>query len=96
MEILQIKQKAENDQKFEQIFNAIEKQSIKPKQGIFYDGQVFDAYQFVSDLIRSARKSIVLIDNYIDDSVLILTFQSKLCIETYLNNYNDYHYRKGG
>ena len=66
----QIEHKAETDHKFEQIFNAIEEQSIKPKQGIFFDGQIFDAYQFVSDLIRTARKSIIVIDNYIDDGVL--------------------------
>ena len=42
--------------------------SLPPQQGIFYDGQVFDAYQFVSDLIRKAQKAIVLIDNFIDDT----------------------------
>jgi hypothetical protein len=68
----QIEYKAETDQKFEQIFNALEERSIKPKQGIFFDGQIFDAYQFVSDLIRTARKSIIVIDNYIDDAVLVL------------------------
>ncbi len=41
-----------------------------PNQGVFFNGQVFDAYSFVSDLIRSAKKEIVLIDNYIDDTVL--------------------------
>ena len=41
-------------------------------EGIFYDGQIFDAYVFVSDLMRSAKKSIILIDNYIDESVLML------------------------
>ena len=46
--------------------------SLPPVEGIFYDGQIFDAYVFVADLIRSARQSIVLIDNYIDDSVLIM------------------------
>ena len=54
------------------ISNQIEDKSIKPKQGIFYDGQVYDAYVFISDLIKSAKSSIVLIDNYIDDSVLTL------------------------
>ena len=68
----QIEHKADADHKFEQIFNAIEERSIKPKQGIFFDGQIFDAYQFVSDLIRTARKSILVIDNYIDDTVLTL------------------------
>ena len=67
----------ETDQKFEQIFKALEDKSIKPKQGIFYDGQVFDAYVFVSDLIKSAQKSILLIDNYINESVLQLFTKRK-------------------
>ncbi|WP_320034155.1 RhuM family protein [Halarcobacter sp.] len=50
----------------------LESKNIKPKQGIFYDGQIFDAYTFVSDLIRSAKDKIILIDNYVDDSVLTL------------------------
>ena len=44
--------------------------ALPPVEGIFYDGQVFDAYAFVSDLIRSAQKQVILIDNYVDDSVL--------------------------
>ena len=44
--------------------------ALPPKQGVFFDGQIFDAYQFVSELIRSAQSSLVLIDNYADDSVL--------------------------
>ena len=44
--------------------------SLPPVEGIFYDGQIFDAYKFVSDLIRSAKRRIVLIDNYVDDTVL--------------------------
>ena len=46
------------------------KTSLPPEEGIFYDGQIFDAYKFANDLIRSAKQRIVLIDNYIDDSVL--------------------------
>ncbi|MFA4921615.1 MAG: RhuM family protein [Candidatus Neomarinimicrobiota bacterium] len=46
--------------------------NLPPHEGIFYDGQIFDAWQFVSSLIKSAKKSIVLIDNYIDESVLLL------------------------
>ncbi len=57
---------------FDKIFTALEDKSLKPKQGIFYDGQVFDAYNFVSDLIRNAKMSIALIDNFVDDSVLTL------------------------
>jgi len=68
----QFEHKTETDEKFDQIFNAIESKEITPKQGIFFDGQIFDAYKFVSDLIRRAKKSIIIIDNYIDDSVLLL------------------------
>lgn len=46
--------------------------SLPPKEGVLFNGQIFDAYVFVSDLIRRARKRIVLIDNYIDESVLVL------------------------
>ncbi len=46
--------------------------SLPPVEGIFYDGQIFDAYVFATDLIRSARKSLTLIDNYIDESVLLM------------------------
>ena len=60
----------ETDKKVGSIIKALEDKSIKHNQGIFFNGQVFDAYTFVSDLIRSAKKSIILIDNYIDDTVL--------------------------
>ena len=46
--------------------------SLPPKQGIFFDGQIYDAYAFVSDLVRKAARRIVLIDNYIDDTVLTM------------------------
>ncbi len=72
VETRQYQYKLETDQKFEQIFKALENGKELPKQGIFFDGQLFDAYCFISDLIRSARKSISLIDNYIDDRVLTL------------------------
>jgi len=65
----------QHDVKFDKVFEAIEQKEIKPSFGIFYDGQMFDAYIFISDLIRGAKSKIVLIDNYIDDSVL--TFFSK-------------------
>jgi hypothetical protein len=66
------KKQLEADKNFERLFQALEDKSIKPKQGIFYDGQVFDAYVFVADLIKTAKKSIILIDNYIDETVLQL------------------------
>lgn len=46
--------------------------SLPPVEGIFYDGQIFDAYKFATDLIKSAKKSLVLIDNYVDESVLLV------------------------
>ncbi|MCX6308150.1 MAG: ORF6N domain-containing protein [Bacteroidia bacterium] len=60
----------ETDQKFEQVFKALESKNVIPSQGVFFDGQVFDAYELASKIIRSAQKSIVLIDNYIDESTL--------------------------
>ena len=46
--------------------------SLPPVEGIFFDGQIFDAYKFATDLIKTARKSLLLIDNYVDDSVLLM------------------------
>jgi hypothetical protein len=62
----------ETDKKLDTVLDAIEGKELKPKQGIFYDGQVFDAHKFVSDLVRTATRSIIIIDNYIDDTVLAL------------------------
>ena len=64
------------DESFEKVFKALESQE-ELRQGIFYNGQVFDAYTFAADLIRSAKKYLVLIDNYIDDSVLTLFSKRK-------------------
>ena len=52
--------------------------SLQPTEGIFFDGQIFDAYAFVADLIRKAKHRIVVIDSYIDDSVLVSTLKTKL------------------
>jgi hypothetical protein len=60
------------DTRLDKVFEALEAGDIKPRQGIFFDGQIFDAYVFVADLIKSARQSIVLLDNYVDESVLLL------------------------
>jgi hypothetical protein len=51
--------------------------TLLPDEGIFYEGQIFDAYQFVAELIKSAGSSIILIDNYIDESVLIIFSKRK-------------------
>ena len=70
------------NQRFEQLERRVSKTeeqidffvhtSLPPVEGIYYDGQIFDAYRFVSDLIRKAKESVVLIDNYIDDTVFSL------------------------
>jgi len=54
--------------------------SLPPQQGIFFDGQIFDAYTLVSDLIRQAKTSVVLIDNYVDDSVLKILDKRQSCV----------------
>jgi hypothetical protein len=63
----------EHDQKFDLLI----KTNLPPTEGIFYEGQIFDAYQFASNIIKSATKSIVLIDNYLDESVLTLLSKRK-------------------
>lgn len=59
-----------NDANFERIFTALESNNITPKQDIFFNGQIYEAYSFVIKLIEKAQKSIMLIDNYVDNSVL--------------------------
>lgn len=73
LELRQIK----TDKKVDQIFEAMQTKELEPKQGIFFEGQIFDAYKFVSSLVRKAEKSILLIDNYIDESVLDLFTKKK-------------------
>ena len=58
--------------KIEQVLNALEDKTQKPNEGIFYDGQIYDAYAFINDLLKSAKKEVTLIDNYIDDTVFTL------------------------
>jgi hypothetical protein len=65
------------DDNFETLFKALETGNMKAKQGIFYQGQIFDAYCFLSDLIKTAKQSIIVIDNYVDDSVLTLLTKRK-------------------
>jgi hypothetical protein len=60
------------DKRIDEVFSRLDEGNAKPKQGLFYNGQIFDAYVFVSDLIKSAKKRIILIDNYIDETVLAL------------------------
>ena len=64
-----------HDRQLEELTNKVDffvRTSLPPVEGIFFDGQIFDAYKFASDLIKSARQSLVLIDNYVDESVLLM------------------------
>ena len=71
--VVELESKQEKTQTVvEKILTEIDKKETLPKEGIFYNGEIFDAYVFVAKLIKSAKKSIVLFDNYVDESVLIL------------------------
>ena len=86
LEKVEMKQIA-TDEKIDKIFEALENNNLKPKQGIFYNGQIFDAYKFVTELIKGANKSIVLIDNYIDETTLILFSKNqKIKVTIYTKN----------
>ena len=77
LEILQHQQDTDKhieatNKRIDEVFRRLDEGNAKPKQGVFYNGQIYDAYTFVSDLIKSAKKRIVLIDNYVDETVLTL------------------------
>lgn len=69
MERIEMKQ-LKTDEKVDAIYDRLNK-SKEPEQGVFFDGQIFDAYVFIAKLIRKAKKRIVVIDSYVDDSVLV-------------------------
>lgn len=71
------KRQVETDAKIEKVLNALGTKEIAPRQGVFFDKEVFDAYRFVADLVRKAKRSIILIDNYVDDTVLTLFSKRK-------------------
>lgn len=60
------------DHRIDEIFRRLDEGMYKPKQGIFFDHQIYDAYSFVSELVKSAKQRIILIDNYVDETVLTL------------------------
>ena len=65
----------EHDRKLAELSNQIDffvKTSLPPIEGVFFDGQIFDAYVFATNLVKSAKKSLILIDNYVDESVLLM------------------------
>ena len=61
---------SEHDRKFEEILSRLDDKEAEPIEGFFYEGQIFDAYTLISDLVRKADTRIILIDNYVDDRVL--------------------------
>jgi hypothetical protein len=75
-QLLVMQRQDNTDAKIETLFNALAKHEL-PVEGVFHNGQIFDAYKFATDLIKSANKSLVLIDNYIDESVLLMLSKRK-------------------
>ena len=76
-----------HDKNFDKLFEALEDKTLKAKQGIFYDGQIFDAYVFVNDLLKLATTEIILIDNYIDETVFtIFSKYPNIRIKIYTQN----------
>jgi len=71
VESKQTSHEIKTDEQFNKVFDALENKNQLPKQGVFFNGEVFDAYALVSQFIKKAKKSIVLIDSYIDESTLI-------------------------
>ena len=77
----------QHDRNFNKIFKAIENKEITPKKGIFFNGQVFDTYLFISDIIKSVERTIVLIDNFVDETVLSLFIKNqKVKVSIYTKN----------
>lgn len=62
---------SDTDRKLEEVLSRLDKKETAPIEGFFYEGQIFDAYTLISDLVRSAETRIILIDNYVDDRVLV-------------------------
>ena len=61
---------SEHDRKFDEILSRLDAKDSEPIEGFFFEGQIFDAYSLISDLIRKATERIILIDNYVDDRIL--------------------------
>ena len=69
-QLLLQKHQSETDRKIEEVLNRLDNREAEPIEGFFFDGQIFDAYTLISDLVRKAKTRIILIDNYVDDRVL--------------------------
>lgn len=61
---------SEHDRKFEEVLSRLDDKNSEPIEGFFFEGQIFDAYSLISDLIRKAKQRIIIIDNYVDDRIL--------------------------
>jgi len=72
------------EQKLNQVLTAMEKNEVRPAQGIFFDGQIFDAYELASRIIRSAKEEIILIDHYIDESTFLHLAKKKQHVKVLL------------
>ncbi len=69
-QLLMQKHQSETDRKIEEVLTRLDDKEAEPIEGFFYEGQIFDAYTLISDLVRKADTRIILIDNYVDDRVL--------------------------
>lgn len=87
----QISYEMKTDSKIDLVLNALEDKNKTPSQGIFYNGQIYDAYAFANDLLKSVKNEVVLIDNYIDDTIFTNTInkQLKLDYEKYKKQYKN-------
>lgn len=72
----------EHDHKFDQVFDLLQSSEETPNQSIFYKGQFYDAFRFIVDIIKKAEKDVILIDNYIDDSVFDILVNKKDGVST--------------
>ena len=71
---------SEHDRKFEEVLSRLDDKDSEPIEGFFFEGQIFDAYSLISDLIRKATSRIVLIDNYVDDRILKVLTKRRECV----------------
>jgi phage regulator Rha-like protein len=85
IEVRQLRHIADTDERFNTLFNSLKHlQSTAPSHGIFFNGQIFDAYTFAATAIRRAKNSIILIDNYLDESVLLLLSKRRASVSATL------------
>lgn len=69
-QLLLQKHQSETDKKIEEVLTRLDSNESEPIEGFFFEGQIFDAYTLIADLVRMAKKRVILIDNYVDDKIL--------------------------